>query len=432
MAFHTPGGGEVQLKAYQQYLSYHGVTVTLFDQWDPKFYEFDLMHFFSCIGGSLHFCAFIKQIGMLLVTSPNLWITEATKHLYPYDEIRAQLVLSDHIVGNSDIECDVLASVFNIPRVKFSTVYNGVADEFFEPTSPDFFRNHFGIDRPFILNVANIEPRKNQLKLIQSLKAFPDLTLVIIGHERDPTYSQQCKAEGGGQLLYLGPLSHDSILLRSAYSACELFALPSTLETPGLAALEAAACGAKILITSEGSTKEYFGEGAVYVAPNNVDDISQGISKALRQNKSYLSSLIVRANFTWKNTTTSLANLYNGVCSSASSTPPSGFYSIERDGNKLLAWSRPNASFACSSGILRFLWRTVNGAFVDIRIDGSPVHMDVYVHADWHSYAIEIKPTPGQEIHEISIRVRDANKSQATSQRELGVALAEVNFASHA
>ena len=42
------------------------------------------------------------------------------------------------------------------------------------------------------------------------------------------------------------------------------FALPSTLETPGLAALEAAALGIPIIITSEGCAKEYFGKIDTY------------------------------------------------------------------------------------------------------------------------------------------------------------------------
>ena len=43
-----------------------------------------------------------------------------------------------------------------------------------------------------------------------------------------------------------------------------VFVLPSTLETPGLAALEAAALGIPIIITSEGCTKEYFGSIETY------------------------------------------------------------------------------------------------------------------------------------------------------------------------
>lgn len=429
MAFHTPGGGEVQLLQYRKYLPEAGVEVTLLDQWNPQFLNSDLVHFFSCMSGSLHFCAFVKKIGLPLAVSPNLWITEETRHLYPYDEIRTQFVLADKVIGNSDIECDVLARVFNMPRDRFVTVYNGVNEVFFEPTSPDIFREHFGIDGPFILNVANLEPRKNQLKLARALKEFPDLKLIMIGHERDPDYSQQCKAEGGDQLRYLGPLPHDSVLLRSAYSACELFALPSTLETPGLAALEAAACGAKVLVTSEGCTREYFGKGAVYVAPDNVDDISRGIAATLSQNKTFLPALCMRANFTWKHAAKTLSGFYDGIITLA---PPiassSGFYPIEAEGARFFAWSMLNASFACGAGTLSFIWHSVGNARVDLYIDDEPVQMDVAVGAHWSPFVIEILPAPGQVTREVFFRVREAAKPPEGDSRKLGVAFADVAF----
>lgn len=46
---------------------------------------------------------------------------------------------------------------------------------------------------------------------------------------------------------YLGYIEHHDPLLHSAYDACEILALPSTLETPGLAALETGASNTKIL-----------------------------------------------------------------------------------------------------------------------------------------------------------------------------------------
>ena len=161
MAFHTPGGGEIQLLQYRQFLPRQGVEVVLLDLWKPEFLSHDLLHFFSCMSGSVHFCNFAKSIGLPLVVSPNLWITEENRGRYPFDEIRTQFVLADRVIGNSDMECDLLARVFNMPRDKFSTVYNGVNDIFCHRVDPALFRGEFGIEGPFVLNVANIEPRKN-------------------------------------------------------------------------------------------------------------------------------------------------------------------------------------------------------------------------------------------------------------------------------
>ncbi|PTB20705.1 glycosyl transferase [Trinickia symbiotica] len=281
MAFHTPGGGEIQLLAYRKYLPAHGVEVTLFDQWNPRFLEHDIVHFFSCVGGSVHFCNFIKQLGIPLVVSSSLWITEETKHLYPVGEIKHQFALADRVVANSDTECEALAQVFELPREKFATVYNGVEHTFYEPVAPELFRDQFAIRGPFVLNVGNIEPRKNQLTLVRALKATPEVKLVLIGHQRDPDYARACFEEGGNQVMYLGHLPHDSVLLRSAYAAADVFCLPSTLETPGLAALEAHAAGCPAAVTEVGSTQEYFGDSVSYLHPTDVESVLSAIQSAL-------------------------------------------------------------------------------------------------------------------------------------------------------
>ncbi|MGS0639618.1 glycosyltransferase, partial [Citrobacter sp. VF227] len=73
MAFHTPGGGEVQLLAYRKHLPAHGVDVTLMNTWEPRFLEHDVVHFFSCISGSYHLYHFVKRLGLPLVISASLW-----------------------------------------------------------------------------------------------------------------------------------------------------------------------------------------------------------------------------------------------------------------------------------------------------------------------------------------------------------------------
>lgn len=113
-------------------------------------------------------------------------------------------------------------------------------------------------------------------------------------------------------MIYLGPIPHDSLLLRSAYRGCEFFALPSTLETPGLAALEAAAQGASLVITSEGSCEEYFGESAMYVDPLSSESIEQGIRKAFDVTPA-MAKQKIRDKFAWANGVKYLAETYQAV-----------------------------------------------------------------------------------------------------------------------
>jgi glycosyltransferase involved in cell wall biosynthesis len=314
MAFHTPGGGEIQLKAYRHYLTQRGVQVDLLDLWNPDFLSYDVVHYFSVVGGSEHFCDFVKKLKIPLFVTSSLWISEETKDLYPCQQIKHQLSLADRIITNSNLESHQLSRVFDLPIEKFSVVYNGVDSIFFEPASPDIFRRHFHIDDPFVLNVGNIEPRKNQLRLLHALKKYPDLKLVSIGHIRDEAYGKQCRDVGKSQFVFLGPLDHWDPLLRSAYAACELFALPSTLETPGLAALEAAAQGAKIVVTAVGSAREYFDDLAWYVMdPEEVDEMVEKLAQALLCKNLRLSQRLrqrIKQQFSWDHTLQALYRNY--------------------------------------------------------------------------------------------------------------------------
>ena len=97
----------------------------------------------------------------------------------------------------------------------------------------------------------------------------------------------------------MGGIPHDSELLRSAYAACDTFLLASWLETPGLAALEACLAGAKIVITQEGATREYFRNLAAYVNPSNCRDIRSKTLTVYEQPKDDRLREHVRRNFLW-------------------------------------------------------------------------------------------------------------------------------------
>lgn len=309
-AFETPGGGEIQLRKYAEHLPAHGVEVQLYDAWRANFTGVSLVHFFSCVGGSVHFCNYVRQRGLPLVISSSLWITPETIHLYPIDEIRSQLSLADVVVTNSDTESDRLAQVLALPRGRFMTVMNGFDARFAEPQDPQLFRVAFGIEGPFILNVGNIEPRKNQLGLVRALREHP-VPLVLLGHKRDKAYAAQVLAEGGSRVNYVGPLDHADPRLASAFAACSVFVLPSTVETPGLAALEAAAAGVPLVVTSEGPTRDYFGVHAQYVDHRDARGIRLGIDNALSGNSGSGLKAHVVSRFSWPKVTERLVEAYS-------------------------------------------------------------------------------------------------------------------------
>lgn len=311
VAFDCPGGGEIQILKTKKFLEQLGIDVEQFNLWQPQLDSVDIVHYFSVQGGSINFCSHVKRLGLPLIISPILWLGR-DKDSYPLGEIRELLHLSDLVLPNSNAEADLLADFFDLPKKKFFVTRNAVDESFFSTVSGEIFRSQFKQNKPFILNVANIEKRKNQLNLIKALIGT-GLELVILGNIRDNEYFQECMKAGEGFVKYLGHVRHESELLRSAYRSCELFALPSTLETPGLSALEAAATGAKLVVTSIGCTEEYFEDKAAFVDPYNVKSIREGIQKALSKKKDNLLRAHVQERFTWDQTAIQVRRAYEKV-----------------------------------------------------------------------------------------------------------------------
>lgn len=314
VAFDCPGGGEVQLLKYMEHLEKLGVKTIKYDLWDPKkqFDAADIVHHFSLQTGSWRFCYHVLSTRKLpLVISPIVWIDHKEK--YPLEEYRTLLHMPTRILPNSQAECNQLAELFGIPASRFSPIVNGVDDIFFEPVSPRIFREHFGIESPFVLCMGNVEVRKNQLNLIRALKGT-GIELVIAGQDRESEYAAQCRAIADDTVHFIGPLEYASELHRSAFAAADMLVLPSTLETPGLAALEAAACGTRIALTLEGCTREYFQDFAVYLNPESMVSIRDAVIEGLaRSVNSVRLSAFVKERYTWRRAAEQLRTVYEDI-----------------------------------------------------------------------------------------------------------------------
>lgn len=313
-AFDCPGGGERQLLAYKEHLAKKHIDVKLFNPWRDIPQSCGIFHYFSVLAGSIHVCNYMKnQKGMKLVVSPNLWVTHETKACYPAHEIWCLLELADKVIVNSDIEGDQLSDVFAIPRAKFATVYNGVETEFLIPADPSLFKQRFALERPYVLCVANVEPRKNMAAFLEAMQQFPEYDFVVIGNVRDEKYADLCRQIGGEHFRFVDALEYNSPLLRSAIAGCTFFAMPSIVETPSIAALEAASAGAKLLITQQGSTREYFGDSAIYLDPLSVESMIAGIKMALNGAVKESHLPFVRDRYLWTKCINDLNRVYNNL-----------------------------------------------------------------------------------------------------------------------
>jgi glycosyltransferase involved in cell wall biosynthesis len=141
-------------------------------------------------------------------------------------------------------------------------------------------------DARFFLYVGGLSPHKNILAAIEALERLPkDVHLVIVGSPFDgfgSNYVQivaRTTTNGPGRVQMTGRLEDETVagLMRLA----QALVLPSFDEGFGLPAIEAAACGAAVIVTRNSAMPEVLGDAALYVDPYDVASIETAMRQIL-------------------------------------------------------------------------------------------------------------------------------------------------------
>jgi glycosyltransferase involved in cell wall biosynthesis len=218
--------------------------------------------------------------------------------------LRRQLSVPARLLPNSFGELRHLEVVLGLQghlRQKCTIVPNGVSRNMFDPLpepNKDFV-NEYGLGN-FVLQVARIQAAKNQLGLIEALSdtSFP---IVFVGPPSpyEKAYVDRCyeQARRRGNVYFVSPKTPQE--LAGIYVLAAVHVLPSWRETPGLASLEAAAAGCRLVTTVSGSTREYFGDDAWYCDPRDKRSIRDAVLAALESPSSEKLRARILERFTW-------------------------------------------------------------------------------------------------------------------------------------
>lgn len=229
---------------------------------------------------------------------------------------RKIISMADIVMPNSTMEGEIMHKYLQVPWEKIYPVYYG-ANLLFYNADPSLFIKKYGFE-DFVLFSGEVEPRKNLLMLIKIMKELKK-HLVIIGHDKTKEphqfkdYCMKCRKEEGKYIHFIGKFGYNDPMLASAYAAAHTLAMPSWLETPGISALDAGLAGANLVVTSIGSTPEYFKSYAWYVNPNNKNELKSKLLESINTPKTKRLSRMIKNEFTWERNAADTIKAYEGI-----------------------------------------------------------------------------------------------------------------------
>lgn len=252
----------------------------------------------------------VKNVARAIFFPPKRWPTFKQLVMGIRRQQRRIIKLSDYILVQTKAEAKDIADDFGIRRFRWQKVVNGVEVERFLAADPRPFIEKYHLE-DYLLCVGRIEPRKNQLSIIEAVRRLreggvktrrgEELKLVFIGDlsRRHPEYGWRFRRLGRGcdWVYHLGYLPHQD--LPPAFAAAAVVISASWYETTGLTLLEAALTGRPTLVATGERAREYLGRAAEYADPGRVDSIAEAIRGALAQSLDPRLPKKVATDYTW-------------------------------------------------------------------------------------------------------------------------------------
>ena len=197
--------------------------------------------------------------------------TTETKNLaWLNAEIHRTAERADAILTDSRFSAREIVELLGVPAEKVFPVWLGLP-EFGPPPAPEAaaqLRRDMGLDRPYLLMVGTIEPRKNIPFLVKIYEALEDFSgdLVIaggLGWKTGPTLraiSESPRKSGIKLLKHLRDAQ-----LSALYAGAAAFVFPTRYEGFGFTPLEAMGRGTPVVAARNSSLPEVLGEATAWV-----------------------------------------------------------------------------------------------------------------------------------------------------------------------
>jgi len=205
-------------------------------------------------------------------------------------ETAAALAAAGHLLAVSAATRDETARWLAVDPGRI-TVIHSAADPAFRPPDVPGRRppalDRLGVDRPYLLTVGSIEPRKNLAGLLEAFAALPDglregHALVVVGAAgwlNDAIHARLAELARSCRVVFAGAVELADLV--DLYGAARAFAYPSFAEGFGFPVLEAMSCGTAVVTSNVTSLPEVAGDAAELVDPSDTAALSAALARVL-------------------------------------------------------------------------------------------------------------------------------------------------------
>jgi len=200
------------------------------------------------------------------------------------DRASAELLRRAHrLIAVSECTKRDAVRVLGIAPERITVIYSGIPRKFFEVDAAAIadVRRRYKLERPFVLALGAIEPRKNIPMLMDAFESLPEslhaeFDLALAG---PMGWADEATRARVRSLRYLGYIPESDLAPLTAAAA--IFAYPSLYEGFGFPLAQAMAAGVPAVTSNVSSLPEIAGGAALLVDPRSVGELRGAMEKLL-------------------------------------------------------------------------------------------------------------------------------------------------------
>lgn len=319
------GGVSQRISSFMEALKKCDVECKVFDYWNDKIDNYDLVHFFKVQPDHYALANYLKHknipyvISTIVPIEKKYWVR--MNCLLSKIKVHTLIGMNRVLMSNASIvlteslqEKRYLEVYYGIEGSIIHTIPNGVDLNECE-VDENLFLNKYQVIKGFVLCVGRVDPNKNQLNLIKALNNT-NIQLVIVGgpDPQNVAYFEECKRIAATNVIFTGWIPADDLMLKTAYRCAKVVVLPSFRETFGNVILEGAINHANIAFSETLAISDWGLDKYAYTFdPNDVKMMRQVIKTAYDSPVNERLFDFVQEHFTWDAVAREHINLYRRV-----------------------------------------------------------------------------------------------------------------------